>query len=99
MNNEQQSNKWLTKRLLKFVALISLAFGIVNLMACIHNYREGSFLWNGNITPVSPQTVEEMKGMIKSEVAGVIPAISVVLLINAFLLWASSSKMNPDVKS
>jgi hypothetical protein len=91
-------DKWLTNRLLKFIAILSFLAAILGVMIFLESYIGGSFLEDGvNIDP-NPRVIAIMKGMIRHLCFGFIPALSGLLLINAILLWLSSNRIKPDNK-
>jgi hypothetical protein len=100
MNNDDQLNnryKWLTTRLIRFVAIVSLAIAIGGLILSIKFYFEGSFLRNGDVINPNPKAIEGMIKMIRAGCFGIIPAMSALLFINSLLLWISFKKIDPDV--
>jgi hypothetical protein len=97
MNNTGQLNKrykWLTKRLLRFVAFVSLAIGGIGLITGIKIYVNDAFLKDG--ATINPEVVKIMIGMIKDAFFWIIPGISVLSFVNGLLLWMSSKNIYPD---
>jgi phosphatidylglycerophosphatase A len=97
MDNKDQTSeqyKWLTKRLLKFIGFGSLLVGSGCLVLCIRSYIKDTFLKAGATIDPNPKVIDGMIGMIKAGFWGIIPALSVILLINSFLMLMSSKKLN-----
>ena len=86
----------LSKRLLRFVAVISVFIGVLCLALCIKVYIKGSFLEAGAPIDPNPQMIESMRVMIRSASFGIIPGLSVLLFISAFLLWVASKKFDAE---
>jgi len=98
MISQINPDKWLTNRLLKFIAVLSFVAAILGIMIFLKSYIGAPFLEDKVRIDPNPQMIADMKGMIRHLCFGFIPALSGLLSINAILLWLSSNKIKPDIK-
>ena len=86
----------LSKRLLRFVAVMCVLIGALCLALCIKTYIKGSFLDAGAPIDPNPKVIGGMKEMIRSGFFGIIPGMSVLLFISSLLLWVASKKFDSN---
>lgn len=98
MNENRQfgQNKRLTKSRLQLAAAVSTAIAILVLLICIRVFLGENFLKDGD--PINPGVVHAIRGMIRTSTYIIMPALSVLLIINSYLLWACSREFYPKLE-
>jgi hypothetical protein len=97
MSKNDQVNKhckWLTKRLLRFVAFVSLVIGGIGVITGIKIYFNDAFLKDG--ATINSEVVKNIFGMIRDAFFWIIPGMSILLFFNGLLLWISSKRFDSD---
>jgi hypothetical protein len=91
MNDDNQTKRrGISKRLLFFVALTSIAVSVLLLLLVIKFQIQGGFVWlekNPN-----PETVKDTMMCLNAAYFGIIPSLSALLLGNSLLLWKCARK-------
>jgi hypothetical protein len=92
-NDQPKLAKWLTKRLLRYVAVISFFCSVCILVVCARINLQG-VLFNASDEVINPEKVKGVLGMNKAAYSyfGLLPAMSILTIINGFLIWVCSKK-------
>ena len=79
--------------------MASLILGAGCLALCIKLYLGYSFLQPGAKIDPNPKVVGGMIEMIRAGFFGIIPALSILLFVNSFLIWFATKRFDPDKQS
>jgi hypothetical protein len=96
MEKHSQIDGLISKPFLRVYSFILLIGGVVCLLFCIKLYIGSSLLKEDVTVYPNHQVIEDLLKMIRSGFFGIIPAMSIFLLIDSILLWPSSRKEKFD---
>jgi hypothetical protein len=94
MEKHSQINGLISKPFLRVYSFLLLIGGVGCLLFCVKLYFGDPFLRGDETIYPNRQVVEGLLKMVRSGFFGMIPAMSILLLISSILLWLSSRKEN-----
>jgi hypothetical protein len=97
MNNDEavtQKQKWITKRKARFYALSLIVPAILCLIFSVKTYFTGSYLRVG--APLDPDQVVIMVKMLKCAIFGLMPSLSILMIMCSRLIWKLSNQLNNE---
>ena len=97
--NDIQQKRNAVKQNLKVLAFISVLIAIICFALCVAVIHfDFSFLKPGANVVLDPMTTKNLVDMIREAVFWIIPGLSLMLLINAFIMWVASKNIQSNVE-
>lgn len=94
MNNDEASQKQVSRRTARRCTMLSLTAAIPCLILCVAAYFKSDWLKPG--AALNPDTVNHMRILIKTAIFIVIPALSILIILSSYLIWKLSNKLDDD---